>query len=360
MSTPASLNGQELELFRVGNYGAKGNYSAADLQDLAARYSSSDQAAITIGHPASDSEPAFGWIKSVRFAGDKLLGTPGEVVPHIDSLVQAGAYKHRSIGLSRGTDGKLRLRHVALLGAVPPAVQGLAPAHFSNDPFQEFALEGDGMADEQIDQKVEAGITRFFSNLFGKKPEAGTVDEQALESRLEAKFSAQLAQERTARQAVEQQFADHKKATVTSAAQARAQQAVVDLKTSGHWVPAYDAIGVPAIFSALAETPQEITFSDKDGKEVKTDLLSAFSGVLTKVGKIVPAGQVFSVQQGQAAQAGATPEANGIDVDASSVSFSDMVTQRSTEKNIPYTEAYKQLVAEGKKPAAGSAAAGAV
>ncbi len=360
VNATATLNGQELELFRVGDYGAKGRYTREDLQGLVSSYAASGEAAVTIGHPQSDSEPAFGWIKSVRLDGDVLKGTPGEVVPHIDSLVKAGAYKHRSIGLSRGAGGRLQLRHVALLGAVPPAVQGLAPARFSSDPYQEFALEGDGMADEQqLDQRIEAGFTKFFSNLFGKKTEPTQVDVEAAITRAKAEFSAEIATERTARLAAEQQFADHKKATEGTAAQARAHQVVAELKTKGVWIPAYDVAGVPAIFSALASQPQTIKFSDRDGKEVESDLMQAFSDVLVKVGKIVPSGHLFSAQA-ITPQSGAVPNANGAEVDAASVTFSSMVTARATEQKIPYTEAYKQLVSEGKKPEPGSAAAGAV
>ena len=358
MSTPATLNGQELELFRVGDYGKKGKYTAADLQDLASRYASSDQAAITLGHPESDSEPAWGWIKSLRFADGKLLGTPGEVQPHFDSLVQAGSYKHRSIGIQRGQDGKLRLRHVAFLGAVPPAIQGLQPAKFSSDPFETFALgEGDTMADEQqLNQKISDGITSFFSNLF-RKSDAGDPVPASIEA-LRAEFSAKLAAERQAREAAEAKFSEHQKSAASTAAQTRADKAVAELKAAGTYVPAFDAIGVPAIFSALASAPQTIKFSDASGQQVDTDLLQAFSSVLAKVGKIVPAGTLASGAQG----ATSTPatEVNGIEIDPTSATFSDMVNARAAEQKIPYTEAYKQLVREGKKPAPGAAAAGAV
>ena len=174
---------------------------------------------------------------------------------------------------------------------------------------------------------------------------------------------AALATEKAARIAAETKFSEHQALVATSAAQARADKAVADLKAAGTWIPAYDAVGVPAIFSALAAKSETIKFSDKDGKQVDADLMQAFSEVLAKVGKIVPAGKLFSAGTGgetRPSAAAAAAKITDVAVDQSSVTFSDMVQQRVDEKKIPYTQAYKELVQEGKRPEAGAAAAGAV
>ena len=369
MQQATTLNGQELELFRIGNYGAKGNYTAADMQELVANYSAAGEVPITIGHPAKDDEFAYGWLKSVRFSGDTLYGTPGEVAPELDDLAKPPAkIKHRSVAFFPPSQvgGKKRLRHVAFLGAVPPHVQGLKPAKFSSEAYEEFQFsEGiemdEAQKQEQMKKTVGEEIRAFFSS-FGGSEKPAAVDQAKLTAdvtaAVEAKFAAQLEVEKTAREAVVLEFSTFKKANVTTISQARADKAVSDLKANGAWVPAYDKLGVSQLFSALAGHEETITFSDAENKEQKPDLLTAATTVFSAVGRIVPAGAV--VKPATAQTAAAPAQVNGTDVDPDSATFSAMVTTRATEKSIPWTEAYKELSAEGKRPVTGSAAAGAV
>jgi len=83
-----------------------------------------------IGHPA-DNAPAFGWVEGLRTAqGDKgklLLAKFKQVEPNFAGMVQQGLFKKRSAAFY--PDGTLR--HVAFLGAAPPAVKGLPDMAFS-------------------------------------------------------------------------------------------------------------------------------------------------------------------------------------------------------------------------------------
>jgi len=87
---------------------------------------------IVVGHPKGDS-PAFGWIKELKSEAvggvKRLFARAGEVVPEFEELVKAGRFKKRSAAFY--PDG--RLRHVGFLGAVPPAVKGLADLKFEED-----------------------------------------------------------------------------------------------------------------------------------------------------------------------------------------------------------------------------------
>jgi hypothetical protein len=361
VNTPATLNGQELELFRIGDYGEKGNYTAADMQGIVDRYEKTGETAIAIGHVVSDADPAYGWLQSLRFSGDRLYGTPHEVSPELDELHAQKKYKHRSAAFSRDKDGQLYLHHLAVLGAVPPHVKGLKPAKFSSDPYQEFALsEGDDMPvdEQQLKTSITEGITTYFSGLFGKK-EPTALDVDAIVKRATdaaaATFSAELKTEREARVALESQLATQQKTFSDATTQTRASDAIAKLKAAGAWVPAYDRLGVPALFSALAGQAQVVKFSD-GAKDVEQDPMTLFSNVLAAVGKIVPSGRMTSAEPG--ATSAAVPDANGATVDASSVAFSDMVTKHAADNKMTYPEAYKQL--RDKRPHAGASAAGAV
>jgi hypothetical protein len=84
-----------------------------------------------LGHPGDDA-PAWGWVSAVK-AGDKngvktLLVKSRQIVPEFEEGVRSGQYKKRSAAFY--PDG--RLRHVGWLGAMPPAVKGLADVRFDD------------------------------------------------------------------------------------------------------------------------------------------------------------------------------------------------------------------------------------
>lgn len=81
---------------------------------------------LVVGHPKGNG-PAFGWVERLGafFAnGRKVLAAKlKDVSPDIENLVRQGVYKNRSAAFY--SDGGLR--HVGLLGGMPPAVKGLKP-----------------------------------------------------------------------------------------------------------------------------------------------------------------------------------------------------------------------------------------
>lgn len=81
-----------------------------------------------IGHPA-DNAPAFGWVEGLKKQGGLLLAKFKQVEPAFAGMVQQGLFKKRSSAFY--PDGTLR--HVAFLGAAPPAVKGLPDMTFSDE-----------------------------------------------------------------------------------------------------------------------------------------------------------------------------------------------------------------------------------
>jgi len=87
---------------------------------------------LVVGHPRENS-PAFGWVEAlksgVRNGAKVLLARFKQVVPEFEEMVRSGLFKKRSASFY--PDG--RLRHVGFLGAMPPAVKGLADLKFGDD-----------------------------------------------------------------------------------------------------------------------------------------------------------------------------------------------------------------------------------
>lgn len=122
------------EIFKAGNHtpanGITKEFTVEDCQKIVDNYNSNidkHEAPIVIGHP-KDNDPAFGWIEKLKLVGDTILAKPKQVVKEFADAVKQGLYKKRSISLYPD----LTLRHVGFLGAVPPAVKGLADLKFND------------------------------------------------------------------------------------------------------------------------------------------------------------------------------------------------------------------------------------
>lgn len=128
----SSLNGSWIEVFRAGDYGDRGRWTAQDLDRLVAAYDTRLQPApVVIGHPTTDS-PAYGWVARLRRAGQSLWAQLEKVDKGFESLLRDGRFRQRSVALYRhfAPAGGPYLRHIGFLGAQPPAVKGLAPVRF--------------------------------------------------------------------------------------------------------------------------------------------------------------------------------------------------------------------------------------
>lgn len=131
-----------IEIFRAGRHlddaGVVHSFSEADVDGMVASYDPAKrEAPLVVGHP-KDNLPAYGWVKAVtRSASGALAITPHQVEPQFAEMVTAGRFKKRSASFypplapNNPTPGKWYLRHVAFLGAQPPAIAGLKDIQFS-------------------------------------------------------------------------------------------------------------------------------------------------------------------------------------------------------------------------------------
>jgi hypothetical protein len=136
-TTPAATLPAQIEIFRAGRHtddsGAVHNFSAADVAGMVAAYQPAlREAPLTIGHPA-DNLPAYGWVNSLAVnASGNLAMNVHQVQPQFAEMVAAKMFKKRSASFyppghaNNPTPNAWYLRHVAFLGAQPPAIAGLA------------------------------------------------------------------------------------------------------------------------------------------------------------------------------------------------------------------------------------------
>jgi len=148
-----------LEIFKTGTHtsgnGITKEYKDDDLAHIVKTYNEQKdhEAPLVLGHPTND-QPAYGWAKELKMAGSKLLAYVDQVSGDIVDAVKRGEYKKVSIALY--PDGLLR--HIGLLGAVPPAVKGLAPVQFAEgEEFEEYIWVND--------ETRMPTVARIFSSL---------------------------------------------------------------------------------------------------------------------------------------------------------------------------------------------------
>lgn len=166
---------ERIEIFRPGRHiDDQGNvhvFTPGDVADMAASYNPAvREAPLTVGHPEHD-RPAYGWVKGLAVQGDRLVMQPGDVEPQFAEMVAARRFSKRSAAFypprhpNNPTPGRWYLRHVAFLGAQPPAIAGLKDIQFADDDTGaiSFSEAGDASGksteeDDQMDKELQAKL----------------------------------------------------------------------------------------------------------------------------------------------------------------------------------------------------------
>ncbi|MFV3126113.1 hypothetical protein [Niveispirillum sp. KHB5.9] len=167
------MSTKPIEIFRAGTHTATNgtvlDVSVADLADIVAVYDpAKHEAPLVIGHPKMD-HPAYGWVAGLRVEGDLLVADAHQLDAAFADAVDAKRYKKVSAsfflpgGKGNPTPGKLHLKHVGFLGAVPPAVKGLRQVSFADgdEGTVEFSDWGDRAAARLFRQLREWLIGKF-------------------------------------------------------------------------------------------------------------------------------------------------------------------------------------------------------
>jgi hypothetical protein len=131
-----------LHLARPGHFtdmhGTAVDLSPALLSALAASYDPAIYAApLVIGHPTTNA-PAFGHLAKIRLDDAGLWGEPINVDPAFAAAVRDARYPNRSLSFwpadhpGNPRPGQPYIRHLGVLGAVPPAIPGLRGADLAD------------------------------------------------------------------------------------------------------------------------------------------------------------------------------------------------------------------------------------
>jgi hypothetical protein len=361
------LNGKWIELFRAGDYGGKGSYTAADIDKMVANYDpAKHEAPLVIGHPEHDA-PAFGWLDKLARIGNTLMGTFKQVQPAFEEMFQKGLFKKRSISFYR-TDNGPSLRHVGFLGAVPPEVKGLADVKLSaGGDATTIEFKEEEMDAEQIGKSVTQSLKEFFTELFkGKKVvELNDGDQaKAIEAAIKAAtapMEAKFTELETQLKAANTKLAANDAAAATQGQVTLAETQIARVKTARRWVPAFDKMGLPQIFAELAKSAAKVSFGEGD-KKTEKPAVEAFADFMIGLKEIVPSGEIAGGAQrtrGTLVKFNEAPNAHTA-IDQESVGLAEAAKKLSIEEKIPYGDALKRVRNSGEYFHAGAAAVGSV
>jgi len=293
---------------------------------------------ICIGHPKEDA-PAYGWVTELKEGADKLgrllLAKFGQVEPTFGAMVKDGRFKKRSAAFY--PDGTLR--HVAFLGAMPPAVKGLPNMAFAegdaasfefsdtwawssladifrnlreylivkegpdtadqivpdykiedlrsaaNPPADVTSLSGDEMQPNLYKEKEDTNMTlkdkaaALFAEIFAKSDgETPVVIPQAAAAGQFSEADIEKARtdaEKKGREAATAEFAEKQKQTWLTTLKGEIAAFCESLIKEGKITPATVAFGLPEILFSLAESDNQIEFGETKEKFTAFDRMKA-------------------------------------------------------------------------------------
>lgn len=362
-------------------------FSHADLAACAAAYDTSKhEAPITVGHPRSDL-PAYGWIAGLQATERGLYAQRRQVEPQFAELVRSGRLKKISAAFyapdspRNPVPGVYYLRHVAFLGAEPPAVKGLEPVEFSDgeqgviafsevefsDPafsyigsafraLRDWLIEQAGL--EKADKVLPDWSIKSIEDMGRERPDPYTptpgpafsegartsTQEPAVsnvaserEKQLEAELAAAKKDADTARQALQATQA----ATAAAARAARTAEHVQfaeGLVTGNRLLPAHKHLIVSVLGAVEGDTPVE--FGEGDDKQPAGAALRA---LLQALPKHALTGTHLATKPGEGHADDSLQFAEGTQVDDASLQRHHEATALAREKGIPYIEAARQV-----------------
>ncbi len=257
-----------IEIARAGTFtdsaGRPQTFTDSDLAAIANAYDPAKRdCPLVFGHPKTDAAPAFGWAEKLKAEGGRLLAQFGQVPDAVKKIVADGHYRHVSMSLM---PDRKTLRHVALLGAAQPAIDGLKAVELRsrNDSITIDFVKGDNMPGDDAQREIGA----LKERLAALEKENAHLKEQAKghkDGKEKAEAEKKAAEEKEAKTAAD--FAAYKGAIENEKREAR----VAALVESGRVKPAEKA-DVLSFAMALASQNTTVDFAAPDGKTEKVSL----------------------------------------------------------------------------------------
>lgn len=261
-----------IEIARTGTFedsaGRLRTFTAGDLDAIARSYDPARRdAPLTFGHPQTDKAPAYGWVEKLKSEGGRLYANFSQVPEQVRDLVAKGHYRHVSMSLMPDL---VTLRHVALLGAEQPAIDGLAVVEFADGgdaitvDFAAARGEGDTMTVEELQRQ----IGQLQGQLEALRAENASLKKQA-DSHKQEKDKAEAAKTE-AEQKAEKASADF--AAYRGKIEGERREArVAALVKAGKVKPAEKA-GVLDFAARLATQAGTVDFAAPDGRTEKLSM----------------------------------------------------------------------------------------
>ncbi|MGH9942946.1 MAG: hypothetical protein ACRD9R_11385 [Pyrinomonadaceae bacterium] len=327
------FGGQWVEIFQPGRHlDSKGRVHelGADFVELVAANFNTllHEPPATIGHPEEDA-PAYGWVSELRVSDTgKLEALFCDTDEQFESMVREGKFKKRSSAFyldeSVAPGGHApALRHVAFLGAQPPAVKGLKNIHFGENEALIFAditfSEGEISMEEKDVEKVAGSLwDKLKSHLTGgkeNKPEQVSFSEADVRQMVNeavktatASFTETIGKQEKIIQRLEGQVQNQ-----SSRATRADIVAFCERLGAEKFPPALKRGGVIEFMETLAALPADekvtvVSFSEKDGQRIEQKTESAplawFQNFLQQLPPFIAFGEHFN---GLNASGAATP-----------------------------------------------------
>lgn len=324
-SNPPTLPPQ-IEIFRAGTHtadnGTQHTFTAADVAGMVSAYDHSvHEAPLCVGHP-QDNKPAYGWVKSLSVAASgALVMDTHNIAPAFAEAVNSKAFKKRSASFyppnhpQNPKQGSWYLRHVAFLGAQPPAIKGLA----------DFTEPNSGAAED--------GCVNFSEPIFNPPTKEENMDEvEKLKQQLaaaeadKAKLEADKAAEAAKAKASFDQLAQFKEA------QRKERLAAFTSFCEKSNVKPTEKAAAVAVLAMLADLEAPVSFSE--GNATKT--VSPVEFVKGLIGDL-PDPVQFGEQMG-----GSGGNAGGID-GLTDKQLDQAIKSYAEAKNMTYNDAHAAI-----------------
>ncbi len=200
---PTAQLPDRIEIFRSGRHiddqGVAHVFTPGDVADMAASYDPAvREAPLTVGHPEHN-RPAYGWVKGLVVEGERLVMQPGDVEPQFAEMVSQRRFPKRSASFyppshpNNPTPGRWYLRHVAFLGAQPPAISGLKDIQFADDDAGAISFsegEGDDPHARNPGSLPPEGAASALGRPGGSRAPTQTEEDDQMDKELQAKLDA--------------------------------------------------------------------------------------------------------------------------------------------------------------------------
>ncbi len=309
-----------MEIYRISGDESNHRLSQAKIQEMADNYDPDyREAPLVIGHPRDTKAPAWGWVKKLEIRGDSILALVDQMHDKVREIINKGLYKKISMAINTIKGKGLYLAHVGLLGAVQPAVAGMAEIALSAEDGQEITTrETDSWPQPLLDSLEDR---RKAFNIPARQPVPGfkSIEEggiemekekiQALETEL-TELKANLAEATTEAEEKVKALLTEKEQLQTKHEELE-QEVVRERETAwvetqikeGKILPAWKEAGLVQFMLSLDD--QEIVTKSADGKTQKAGQRKMFKGLVESLAAVIDFKELVTAERAKEKSAAA-------------------------------------------------------